>query len=731
MFKRFRFLMFIIFILFISIASVSASDVDLNNDFSLNDAAINDDNNSVDNNGTNEDVVLKDSTTLKTSDVKGYLTTSTYVSAILMDSNGSVIPNKTVLISVTKGKTYKVVTDNNGVAKVKIPTKKGTFSVVFKFVGDDDYYGSSAKSKVVISKMKTKLVVPVVKSHIKKSTYLYVTLKDNNGKVLSKKKVTVKIKGKYYKLTTNNKGVAKLKITSKLGTYKVSVKYAGSSNYVASSASSKVVITKVPTSIVAPAISYDSTKYGYLTVTLKDNNKKVLKNKVVYVYISSLKKTYKLKTNSKGVAKLKFHSLKNYSCTVKFKGDKTYLASSVSSKLNVKLVKFSVNDVVNSSSTVKDYVLKYSKLPSKVSVNGVSCTDAQFTYLMASAINNINNGNYNDITLSIINAPASPNGGFFYKNISQSYYLKLSTNLVSYVNKNSKLPNYVSLSSSNKVDYNLCSYVFSDILASYMVDGQLPSKISLDSSLFINKPNGDYALTCLNWGSGGDITKNKVLMKNIKRTTLANKIIAMCKKGTPIIAFGDGDGPTVIINSGVHGNELSSQAASFKLIEKLYSIRSSIKGTIYVIPVLSPRSTAKNVRDYNGIKLNSIANKEGTISNNLIQLSLAVGAEGLGDFHCSKHGGDPGKNVAMGSYNPNGDSAVLAKYIASNAKVASKIYKLAGSSYPGAIEDEANIHGITSVTCEVLTNQGTIEKGTVNLSYNMMLYFLKYFGIID
>ena len=721
MFKKLKFALFISFILFISIASVSASDIDMNDDF-LND---------VDNSSNNEsDIVLKNSTTLKTSDVKGYLTTSTYVSAILMDSEGNVIPNKTVVVSVSKGSTYKVVTDNNGVAKVKIPTKLGTFNVVFKFSDDDNYYGSSAKSKVVISKMKTKLTAPVVTSHIQKSTYLYVYLKDNNGKALSKKKVTVKIKGKYYKLTTNTKGIAKLKVASKLGTYKVSVKYAGSSYYTSSSVSSKVVVTKVPTSIVAPAISYYSTKYGYLTVTLKDVNKKVLKKKVVYVYISSLKKTYKLTTNSKGVAKLKFHSLKNYSCTVKFKGDKTYLASSVSSKLNVKLVKFSVDDVVNSSLTVKDYVLKYSKLPSTVTVNGISCTDEQFTYLMASAINNINNGNKNDITLSIINAPTSPNGGFFYKNISQSNYLKLSTNLVTYVNKNYKLPNYVSLSSSNKVDYNLCSYVFSDILVKYVVNGQLPSKITLDSSVFINKPNGNYALTCLNWGSGGDITKNKVLMKNIKRTTLANKIIAMCKKGTPIIAFGDGDGPVVIVNSGIHGNELSSQAASFKLIEKLYSIRSSIKGTIYVIPVISPRSTAKNVRDYNGIKLNTIADKEGTLSNHLINLALSVGAKSLGDFHCSRHGGDPGKNIVMGSYNPTGDSALLTKYIATNAKVASKIYKLAGASYPGAVEDTANLNGITSVTCEVLTNHGTIEKGTVNLSYTMMLYFLKYFGNI-
>ena len=165
-----------------------------------------------------------------------------------------------------------------------------------------------------------------------------------------------------------------------------------------------------------------------------------------------------------------------------------------------------------------------------------------------------------------------------------------------------------------------------------------------------------------------------------------------------------------------------------KLINKLAK-KTNIKGKIYVFPFVAPSMTAKNTRYYNGKNLNSIANQKGTIPNRIIKFAKSKNAVALGDFHCTRPGGTPGKNVAMGTYAPMASSAQLATYISKKAGVAKLIYSKAALEYPGALEDHCCINGITSVTCEVKTPHGTIASGTIGKSYTMMKYFLKYYKV--
>ena len=230
------------------------------------------------------------------------------------------------------------------------------------------------------------------------------------------------------------------------------------------------------------------------------------------------------------------------------------------------------------------------------------------------------------------------------------------------------------------------------------------------------------------WGSKGNIKNNQVLYKKLVKSSLTTAIIKAAKKGTPYVEFGDGDGKTVVIVSGIHGNELSSQAASIKLINKLAN-KTNIKGKIYVFPFVAPSMTAKNTRYYNGKNLNGIANKKGSISNKIIKFAKSKNAVALGDFHCTRPYGTPGKNVAMGTHAPMASSAQLATYISQKAGVSKIIYSKAALEYPGALEDHCCINGITSVTCEVKTPHGTIASGTIGKSYTMMKYFLKYYKL--
>ena len=69
-------------------------------------------------------------------------------------------------------------------------------------------------------------------------------MKNNKGKVIKKAKVTLTVKGKTYKATTNSKGKATFKITklTKKGKHTAKIKFAGNGYYKASNASKKITI---------------------------------------------------------------------------------------------------------------------------------------------------------------------------------------------------------------------------------------------------------------------------------------------------------------------------------------------------------------------------------------------------------------------------------------------------------------------------------------------------------
>ena len=237
-----------------------------------------------------------------------------------------------------------------------------------------------------------------------------------------------------------------------------------------------------------------------------------------------------------------------------------------------------------------------------------------------------------------------------------------------------------------------------------------------------------YKITLYKWNSGANVLRNQRIKANVPNSALVRKIIRLARYGTPLIKFKGGNGKVVFITAGCHGNEIPPQVAAMKLIQYLQT--HSIKGTVYVMPFMNPKGTAANVRDYKGIHLNKLAHKKGTISYKTVQLIKRFRCDAYGDFHSTRPGGKPGKNLVFGSYKPTKKSAVLAKYIAKNANVKYKIYKRAGLEYPGALEDEVNLKRIPAVTCEVLSPHGKIRKGAVSKSLLMMKTLLKYNKIL-
>ncbi|WP_405264668.1 peptidoglycan-binding protein [Methanobrevibacter sp.] len=165
----------------------------------------------------------------------------------LKDANGNVLSGVNVIVDLNGAKTY--ITDANG--QVKVSTKglaPKAYTAKITFNGDDNYINSNKDVKVTVKKATPKLTAKkkTFKTSVKTKKYT-VTLKDNTGKAIKKAKVTLKVKGKTYKATTNSKGKAvfKIKNLKKKGKYTAVIKFKGNKYYnkATKKAKIKVIVT--------------------------------------------------------------------------------------------------------------------------------------------------------------------------------------------------------------------------------------------------------------------------------------------------------------------------------------------------------------------------------------------------------------------------------------------------------------------------------------------------------
>ena len=151
--------------------------------------------------------------------------------ATLKDINGNAIVGAKVTFALNGAK-KDVFTDAKGQAILAIPANlvPKTYAASITYSGDDVYLQSTAGVNVVVKKATVKLTAKNKSFKAKVKTKKYaVTLKDNKGKAMKKVKLTLKVKGKTYKATTNSKGKAtfKIKKLTKKGKHKAKITYNG------------------------------------------------------------------------------------------------------------------------------------------------------------------------------------------------------------------------------------------------------------------------------------------------------------------------------------------------------------------------------------------------------------------------------------------------------------------------------------------------------------------------
>ena len=141
------------------------------------------------------------------------------------------------------GKTITKTVDSKGQVKIPIALAPKTYTATITYHGNVNYAKASTTATIKVTKATPKMTAK--KATLKNKKYT-ITLKDNRNKAMKKVKVTLKVKGKTYKATTNKKGKATFKITklTKRGKYTAKVKFAGNKNFKAVTKTVKLTVKK-------------------------------------------------------------------------------------------------------------------------------------------------------------------------------------------------------------------------------------------------------------------------------------------------------------------------------------------------------------------------------------------------------------------------------------------------------------------------------------------------------
>ena len=267
-------------------------------------------------------------------DVLGTVFHEVTLSSSVVSSNNLVI-NEGIVTFMDNGNVIGLAKVVDGVANLfYTPTTSGEHIISATYIGTN-YLASNNNSLISIAKENTQIISSGVSTVYNGDKYLVATLKDAQGNPIHGVTISVNLNG-VKKLTTDVNGQVKL-TTNALApkTYTTTIVFAGDDNYVGSSVTVKVTVTKATPKLTAVAKTFKvSVKTKQYTVTLKDNKNKAMNKAKVTIKVNG--KTFSATTNSKGQATFKITNLNKKST---FKAVVTYAATSCYNKVtkNVKI----------------------------------------------------------------------------------------------------------------------------------------------------------------------------------------------------------------------------------------------------------------------------------------------------------------------------------------------------------------------------------------------------------
>ena len=237
----------------------------------------------------NKPIVINRKSTIIASDMtKGYNSGVDYT-AKLLNGKGSPLANTKITIKVNT-KVYTLKTDSKGVFKFNKKLTPGNYAIVVVNPVTGEYKLTNLKIVKRITGNKN------VKVFFAEGSKYRVRIIGDNGKYVGAGQVVkINVGGKTHSVKTDKKGYATLKLSLKVKKHTITVKYKGFTT------KNKVTVKSVVKPVKKTVKVKKTAKK--LKIKVKVKGKKVLKKKRVYMKFKG--KTYKAKTNKKGVATFK------------------------------------------------------------------------------------------------------------------------------------------------------------------------------------------------------------------------------------------------------------------------------------------------------------------------------------------------------------------------------------------------------------------------------------------
>ncbi len=151
---------------------------------------------------------------------------------------------------------------------------------------------------------------------------------------------------------------------------------------------------------------------------------------------------------------------------------------------------FSVSQIENAASTVRNYIETYHKLPDTVNVSGTEISTSQFLELLTTALLQINSGTSDLIQLKSFTAPVNPKEDIHTGNIYKAEYMKLAGDIKSYMDSTGKSPDYAyGTSIGPYLRFESLVYMYTMILDYHRTSGNIAGWAAMEPwSVITSKP---------------------------------------------------------------------------------------------------------------------------------------------------------------------------------------------------------------------------------------------------
>lgn len=293
----------------------------------------------------------------------------------LKSSDNTPITNSQLHVDIDNGFQQSVVTNDLGVASLKMDFEATNYMLHVAFDGNDKYLPCDEYFTVTVLGLDSK--ISIESDTVMTGKYFNVYLTDENSKPITNAEVDFEINSWVYDAVTDSNGKAGFKVEEGPGKYSLKIIYWGDEYY---NEVSKTITLIIPSATSVTIGNNILLTNGYLRIYLNSQLKSSVSKKTLSVIIDG--KTFTKTTNSEGI--IVFNpklGVGNHNITVKFNGSQTIKASQ-SSKI-IKCIKGNVKDPLKKKIPLRNGVPDVDYMPKNyvMSVNTMTYTISKAQYL--------------------------------------------------------------------------------------------------------------------------------------------------------------------------------------------------------------------------------------------------------------------------------------------------------------------------------------------------------------